>query len=136
MTATRPQEHLHGSKSFLSPVILLKELKYFLATVKDQLKRWSIAEYPLLSDYAPSATFVLTVEVFFHVAMGVHLIAAERASNRVDIAYLFYLPLAMIFVSSGKLHYRCADLFLRPNQDFVVWGPDLREDLERLRAYP
>ena len=36
MTLARLQEHPHGAKNFLSAVILLKWLKYFLATVKDQ----------------------------------------------------------------------------------------------------
>lgn len=98
------------------------------------LERWSTAHYPALTDYAPYAAFVLTVEIFFQIALAANLISSKRPSNRVDIAYLFYLPFCMMFVSSDKLHRKCAPLFLRSNQEFV-WGPSLKEDLSQLNAY-
>jgi hypothetical protein len=51
-----------------------------------------------------------------------------------DIAYLFYLPFSQIFVSSDKLHRKCAPLFLRDDQQFV-WGIDLKADLARMNAH-
>jgi hypothetical protein len=51
-----------------------------------------------------------------------------------DIAYLFYLPFSHAFVSSDKLHSRCAPLFIRENQRFV-WGIDLKADLRRMNAH-
>jgi len=90
-----------------------------------------MAGYPPLSDYAPYAAHVLEVEVFFQIALGANLISAERASNRVDIAYLFYLPFCMVFISSDRLHQRCTPHFLRSDQEFV-WGEDLKADLRRL----
>ena len=85
-------------------------------------------------DYAPYTAFVLEVEVFFQVALASDLISKERASNRLDIAYLFYLPFCMMFVSSDRLHQRTAPLFLRPDQEFV-WGPDLKTSLDELNEY-
>lgn len=82
-------------------------------------------------DYAPYAVHVMTVDLFFAIALGASLISGERASNRVDIAYLYYLPFCQVFVSSDRLHRRCSSLFLRPDQEFV-WGPDLKADLTRL----
>ena len=64
----------------------------------------------------------------FHIAIAAHLISPERPSNRTDIAYLFYLPFCMMFVSSDKLHRETANLFLRADQEFV-WGLDLKDDL-------
>lgn len=98
------------------------------------LERWSVDRYRPLAQYAPYVAHVLTVEIFFQIALGAGLISAERASNRADIAYLFYLPFCHIFVSSDKLHRRCAPLFLRANQDFV-WGADLKADLRRLNNH-
>ena len=98
------------------------------------LKRWSIANYPPLANYAPYAAHVLAVEIFFQVALAANLISTDRPSNRTDIAYLFYLPFCMLFVSSDNLHKRCAPLFLRENQDFV-WGPDLKEGLRQANVY-
>ena len=98
------------------------------------LERWSVAGYPALSRYAPYAAYVLTVEVFFQLAIAANHISSARPSNRTDIAYLFYLPFCMMFVSSDKLHRKCAPLFLRSNQEFI-WGTDLKESLGRLNAH-
>lgn len=98
------------------------------------LERWSIAGYSPLIEYAPYAAHVLTVEVFFQLALAANLISADRVSNRLDIAYLYYLPFSMIFVSSDKLHRRCASFFLRPNQEFV-WGEDLKRDLRKINEH-
>lgn len=98
------------------------------------LKRWSLDQYRPLAEYAPYAAHVLSVELFFQIALAANLISADRASNRVDIGYLFYLPFCTLFVSSDKLHKKCASLFLRPNQDFV-WGPELKSELARLNEH-
>ena len=98
------------------------------------IERWKRRGQPPLSTFAPYAAFVLTVEMFFHISIAANLISAERPSNRTDIAYLFYLPFSMMFVSNDKLHRRTSSLFLRPNQQFV-WGPDLKSDLKRLNAH-
>lgn len=95
---------------------------------------WRRASFPSLARYAPYAAHVLTVELFFHFALASSLIGTQRSSNRVDIAYLFYLPFCMIFVSSDRLHQRCAPLFLRADQEFV-WGPDLKRDLANLNKH-
>jgi len=56
------------------------------------LEQWQAYGYPALCDYAPYAAYVLSVELFFQIALGAQLIAAKRPSNRIDVAYLFYLP--------------------------------------------
>ena len=91
-------------------------------------QRWSAAGSPPLARHAPYAAFVLGVDVFFALALAASLISGERPSNRVDIAYLYYLPFCVLFVSSDKLHRSCAPLFLREDQEFV-WGGDLKKDL-------
>lgn len=40
----------------------------------------------------------------------------------------------MTFISSDKLHRRCAPLYLRPDQDFV-WGEDLKADLKAINDH-
>lgn len=95
------------------------------------LQRWSICQYRPLADYAPFAAHVLVVELFFQIALAANLISADRASNRVDISYLCYLPFSMVFISGDNLHRRCAQVFLRRDQDFV-WGPELKAELGRL----
>jgi hypothetical protein len=58
-------------------------------------------------------------------------ISKDRASNKADIAYLYYLPFCMVFTSSDSLHAKTVPLFLRDRQQFLG-GLDLRDDLRRL----
>ena len=97
-------------------------------------QRWSYFGRPPLHKYAPYAAYVAEVELYFRIALASHLIGAERASNRVDISYLFYLPFCYIFVSSDKLHRSNAPLFLREDQDFV-WGEELKSELRRINSH-
>jgi hypothetical protein len=98
------------------------------------IQRWEEEGRPSLPKFAPYAAYVISVEIFFQLALAANLISADRPSNRPDIAYLFYLPFSMLFVSGDKLHQRCAPLFLRADQQFV-WGPDLKSDLTRLNRH-
>ena len=100
----------------------------------DIFGKWKIYGQPPLKKFAPYAAHVLEVEIFFHLAIAANLISPERASNRTDIAYLFYLPFCTIFVSSDKLHKHCASLFMREDQEFV-WGLELKYDLEKLNRH-
>jgi len=87
-----------------------------------------------LSDFAPYAAYVLSIEIFFQVALAANKIATERPSNRTDIAYLFYLPFSSIFVSSDNLHRKTAPLFMRLDQQFI-WGNDLKPALKAINDH-
>jgi hypothetical protein len=100
---------------------------------EDIIVRWTLEGYPPLIEFAPYASFLLSVQIFFHVALTVHLVS-KKPSSMVDIAYLFYLPFCMIFISSDRLHERCTPLFLRPDQEFIS-GKDLKGDLNRIEKY-
>jgi hypothetical protein len=98
------------------------------------IERWKNMGRPALDAFAPYAAFVLRVEYFFQVALAADLISSERPSNRLDVAYLCYLPFCHVFVSSDSLHRRCAPLFLRADQQFI-WGPDLKADLSKINTH-
>jgi hypothetical protein len=95
------------------------------------VENWRSRGEHSLVEYAPYVAHVMAVELFFQMALGAGLVGAARASNGVDIAYLYYLPFCMVFVSSDNFHRRCTPEFLRPDQSFV-WGEDLKADLHRL----
>ena len=97
-------------------------------------ERWEHNGRPLFNRFAPYAFYVLTIVIFFHMALESTLISQQKASNRIDLAYLFYLPFCMLFVSSDHFHRKCAPLFLRNNQEFI-WGEDLKKDLGRINEY-
>ena len=94
-------------------------------------ERWKAEEKPILPAFAPYAAHVMTVDLFFALAIAAGFIAKERASNKADIAYLYYLPFCMVFASMDKLHARTVTPFLKGQQQFV-WGADLKADLKRI----
>ena len=125
--------HTRAKQSGLMPLALrlLNVPRYLHHDVR---KSWRNAGYPPLFEYAPYAAFVMTVELFFYIALTANLISSERPSNRIDIAYLFYLPFCMMFVSNDRLHRSCAPLFLRDDQEFV-WGQDLKNSLSKINEH-
>jgi hypothetical protein len=120
------------------PLEIVKLLSLFLGLParleQEILEKWRFVGFPPLREYAPYAAHVLTVELFYQIAVRAQLISAERPSNRVDIGYLFYLPFCSVFISSDSLHRRCAPLFVRAEQEFV-WGEDLKADLRRVNDF-
>lgn len=98
------------------------------------LKRWRHYGCPSLRIYAPYVAYVLTVDIFFYIAVAAKLIAAEKVTNKIDLAYLFYLPFCMVFTSSDRFHEKCAPLFLGNDQVFI-WGADLKADLAKINQY-
>lgn len=94
----------------------------------EAMTAWSNRDRLNLEQFAPYAYFVLRLQLFFEIALATGKISTDRPSNLNDLAYLFYLPFSMVFVSSDRLHRVCAPLFLRPEQEFL-WGQDLKADL-------
>jgi hypothetical protein len=98
------------------------------------VQRYQVSGFPPLIHYAPYAAHVIKIEVFFHICVSRGFISADRPSNKIDIAYLHYLPFCNVFISGDKLHRNTAEYFLGKNQRFV-WGADLKEDLNRINDY-
>ena len=93
-----------------------------------------VVEFHFVGDLGQMGGRWETVEVFFHRCIDKGLISPDRASNKTDIAYLYYLPFAMGFVSNDKLHKRVAPLFTGPEQHFIG-GQALRDDMVVLDDY-
>jgi len=98
------------------------------------LERASAMGYPSLASFAPYVAHVLSVEIFFYVAVAASQISKEWVTNKIDLAYLYYLPFCKIFTSGDKLHRRCAPYFLRDGQQFV-WAQDLKNDLKNIDVF-
>lgn len=88
---------------------------------------------PPLHEYCPYTAHVLEVEVFFRLATERGVLDRNRPSDRVDIAYLHYLPFSQIFISYDRLHKTTVPLFLTDKQVFVP-GEDLKADLGLINA--
>jgi hypothetical protein len=98
------------------------------------LGKWKDAGRRALDEFAPYAAYNLMIDLFFYLSLGAGLISSQRPSNRVDVAYLYYLPFCMIFTSGDRLHQKITPFFLREDQEFL-WAQKLKEDLGRLDAH-
>lgn len=111
---------------------------YFLeipdSSQKAILNRWENENTPPFDKFAPYAAYVLSIDLLFYIAAAKGLIAKERPSNKVDLAYLYYLPFCNVFVSGDKLHARTAPLFLRKNQSFML-AKEFKEGLSEINQY-
>ena len=98
------------------------------------VERWRAKGSPPIKEFAPYTAHLLLVDLFFCIGLGADLIGRERPTNKIDIAYLYYLPFCMAFTSRDKLHERTAPLFLDKDQAFIR-GDDLKDDLAKLDAH-
>jgi hypothetical protein len=95
------------------------------------VERWDKAGRPQLTTFAPYATYVFKVDAVFYLAMARGFISGERASNKADMAYLYYLPFSMAFTSGDRLHARTVPLFARDDQVYIPVST-LKEGLQEL----
>ncbi len=101
---------------------------------KSVLKRWHETRYIPFDKFAPYAAHVLKVDLFFYLCLKKSFISKERPSNKIDLAYLYYLPFCYVFTSRDKLHKRIVPFFLEEDQIFVP-GDDLKADLKKINDY-
>jgi hypothetical protein len=104
------------------------------ASRQSVIQAWKAAGNPPMPTYAPYTAHCLEVDLYFYLAISNGIISDQRASNRRDIDYLYYLPFANIFVSSDKLHRAAVEQFLHSDQQFA-WGPDFKADLAAINAH-
>ena len=99
------------------------------------VQKWAEARKPPIDEFAPYFRHMFSVDLFFHLSIAADLISrvrpAGKADNKVDIAYLYYLPFCHVFVSNDNLHERVVPLFLRDGQTFVK-GQQLKADLKQI----
>ena len=141
----RPRSH-DDARALAKTIVNLQGQSYKLLVLAHKLlgmpmsilpciiKTWKEAGSLTLGQYAPFTSHCLEVDLYFYLALSNGIISDQRASNRVDISYLYYLPFATIFVSGDRLHRASAPRFFDDRQHFV-WGPDLKSDLAELNAH-
>ncbi len=100
---------------------------------------WVVADWinrrrPPLREHVPYFIFMLTINIFFCLALPTQLLKNVKASHRIDLAYLYYLPFCSVFTSKDNFHVQIVPLFLGPNQKFID-GIQFKEDLKKLNEY-
>jgi hypothetical protein len=97
-------------------------------------QRWERAGNPNLDEFFPYACHVFKVDLLFYLGIERGFISGERASNKPDMAYLYYLPFAAVFTSNDKLHRRTVPLFLEEGQSYLP-ASELKSSLNEFDAY-
>jgi hypothetical protein len=128
------EAYIDGSPTAASLIFGMTMLGVMEEAQKIVMKRWVEAGKPPISVFAPYFRHIYLVDLFFNLAIGADIISRERPSNKIDLAYLYYLPFCQIFTSRDKLHRRTVPLFLRDDQSFVD-GDELKADLAKLDAH-
>lgn len=113
-------------------LLLAFEILDIPAKARNQIvSRWLKERSPPFNKFAPYASYVLKVDLLFYLGLASSFIAKERPSNKIDLAYLYYLPFCMVFASNDRLHKRTAPLFMELGQSFIS-GQDLKSSLNQL----
>ncbi|HKR81450.1 MAG TPA: hypothetical protein VJR27_00420 [Candidatus Saccharimonadales bacterium] len=97
------------------------------------LDGWNKAGKPKLLELAPYMSHVFKVDLLYYLGIDRGFIGV-RASNKVDMAYLYYLPFSMAFVSGDNLHQRTVPLFLREDQTFAT-ASEMKAALKEFDGY-
>jgi hypothetical protein len=105
---------------------------------REIIDRWNNAGSPSIKEFCPYFRYAYGVDLFFDLAIASDQISRVRplgkADNKVDIAYLYYLPFCHVFTSKDNLHKKVVPLFLREEQTFVE-ADDLKADLQKLDVH-
>lgn len=96
--------------------------------------RWETTGRPPLGEFAPFASHVFKVELLFYLGLHRGFISDRRASNRADIAYLYYLPFTNVFASGDRLHHATVPLFLGDEQTYLT-SDEMKGSLAELDRY-
>jgi hypothetical protein len=104
------------------------------AQVRRGLVRWQQARRPPLDRFFPYLAHVFKVDLLFYLGIHRGFISGERPSNRVDIAYLYYLPFGAAFTSGDRLHRMTVPLFLDENQTYLE-AKELKSALAELDGH-
>ncbi len=95
---------------------------------------WKANRRPNLREYLPYFVLMLTINLFFCLALPAQLFSNVKPSHIIDLAYLYYLPFCNVFVSNDNFHKSIVPLFLGPEQEFIS-GVDFKEDLKKIVAH-
>jgi hypothetical protein len=97
------------------------------------MRRWAQNGKPPPIRFAPYTSYVAWVEALFVFAMHAGVVTT-RATNRIDIEYLKYLPFTQVFSSSDRIHEKLFSSVANKGQEFIP-GPALKSALREMADY-
>lgn len=112
----------------------LKGLIYSFPISMDYIQqiflRWEQGDYNSLKEFAPFAYYCFKIEQFFYQGLAFDFFST-KATNEIDLMYLYYLPFSNIFSSNDKFHIKIIDFCLEEDQSFIL-GSNLKKDLQTI----
>lgn len=99
-------------------------------SVTQVITRWHRLGKPLLRNFAPYSYYCTKLLLAFCLGLAGGLLGT-RATNRIDLEYLFYVPFCLAFSSGDKFHKQMIKLCIDSKQDFI-WKDILKSDLRQI----
>ena len=114
---------------FQQPLLtLIIEINKFNQEYATQIfYRWESSKKPPIKEFCPY-TFYCTFALLFW-NLGTLRSLFGRATDIIDIEYLFYLPFTRVFASNDNFHERIVPYLIQKNQKFIT-GKELKDDLK------
>lgn len=122
-----------GSDRGMIP-LLAEMLGLSAQRARELRRRWERGFKRPLDRFVPYTAHVFKADLLFYLGVARGFISADRPSNLVDFAYLYYLPFAAAFVSGDRLHARSAPLLMADDQVFMKTD-ELKAALQELDAH-
>jgi hypothetical protein len=77
-------------------------------TIDYILSNWVQKLRPPIREHLPYFVFMLTINIFFCLVLPTQLLRNVKASHKIDLAYLYYLPFCSVFTSKDNFHAEIA----------------------------
>lgn len=98
--------------------------------ISDALNKFNVGEYSSFSQFAPYTYYCLRLTLLFYLGL-VSGIVTTRATNILDLEYLYYLPFCVVMCSGDHLHKTLCPLLISSDQVFVQRST-LKADLAQM----
>jgi len=112
----------------LALLTLIIEINRFSQDYASQIfYRWESLNKPVIKVFCPYTYYCTFALLFWN--LGTLRSMFGRATDIIDIEYLFYLPFASIFASDDGFHKSIVPYLIQKEQKFIT-GKELKEDLK------
>jgi hypothetical protein len=110
--------------------MVIKEFGIPQSSASEIFYRWETSVDKDLRKFAPYSFFCLTVKILFNICLLKNIIG-PRATNLLDLEYIYYLPFCRVFVSDDSFHEKLVPTLLTSGQLFLT-GKEIKEDLIKI----
>lgn len=106
----------------------LQDIGMFGEKAVKAIEKFDIASPGTLQTVAPYTAFCARTSLIFHFALAFDLVTT-RATNRIDLEYLYYMPFCHAFSSGDTFHCKIAPLVMRERvfADRDIFKADLKQ---------